>query len=641
MIYALEKRYAARALTVLLFCCLLFSSPASVSAHAYIVASSPGENEVLEEAPASVSITFNEPIENAFHSLQVTDPSGQQAVIGESRIDDANPARLIADLRPELPEGIYTVNYKVLSSDGHAITGTFPFIIGDAAAKHNLPASNEFGSGGTDDWPGAGLLIVRWFQYSGLAIYMGVLLFHLFLLPRRSLGVFATVPMDGKAPFDGSAHPEHAGSLKNIAPLGGSAPSKNVAPLGDASPSDSKDKARSDQLQSARLRKHLEGFAKSSVWQRSQRLLLLSLLLTATGIGLSLPQQTAIDAGVPWSQAWSPALINETLSHTSFGKAWIAEMALLLLLTGLTAVFAAFAGKQGRFAASWTAAAALLASLGILLAKSFIGHAAAASGRSMAIAMNFLHQASSFLWLGGLLALAFLLPAAAGPLRNEPDAKRGVYWETIRRFSMLAAGCVTVLLCSGLYASLLHVPTWHALLYSNYGQILLAKAGLTLVMLALGFSAFLRGRTQSRPLGTGVWIEFAAGLIVLILAAILSNMPTALASPGPIQLKAATADGYHITVGVTPNTVGENRFEVTVLDPEQNPLDSIEQITLTLTSRDMDMGAIELTLPGDGTAPLNGTALVTRGGSWRLNVHVLLSSLDTIDKSFTFQVGTR
>ncbi|GAA0134828.1 copper transporter YcnJ [Paenibacillus sp. YSY-4.3] len=608
----MKNRYATKALTALMLCCLLFSLPASVSAHAYVVASSPGENEVLEGAPASVSITFNEPIEKAFHSIQVTDPSGQQAANGESRIDDANSARLIADLKPDLPNGIYTVNYKVLSSDGHTVTGTFPFIIGDAAAAQNPAAANESGSSQEHVWPKLALLLVRWLQYSGLAIYIGVLLFHLLLLPRRRLEAETAAHIDNK-----------------------------TASV-DISQEHNKGATRTNEHQIGRLQNHLETYTKSSLWQRTKRLLILSLILAAAGIVLSLPQQTASDAGVPWNQAWNPAWIKDTLNLTSFGKAWTAEMILLLMLAGLTAALVIFAKRQNRLAADLTGAAALLTSLGILLAKSFIGHAAAANGRSMAIAMNFLHQASSFLWLGGLLSLAFLLPAATGPLRNSPGSKSLIYWETIRRFSILAAGCVAILLCSGIYASLLHVPTWYALLHSNYGFILLAKSGLTLVMLALGFSAFLRGRKQTRPLSRGVWIEFVTGLIVLVLAAVLSNMPTALSSPGPIQLKAVTADGYHIAVLISPNTVGENRFEVTALDSEQKPLNSIEQITLTLASLDMDMGTIELAIPGGGDSiPLSGNTIVTMGGSWRLNVHILLSSLDTIDSSFTFQVGNK
>ncbi|WP_019635414.1 copper resistance CopC/CopD family protein [Paenibacillus fonticola] len=620
----MEKRYATRAFTLLIFYCLLCSLPASVSAHAFVVASSPVENEVLEEAPASVSITFNEPIENAFHSLQVTGPSGRQATEGVARIDDANSAKLIADLRTELPDGIYTVNYKVLSSDGHTVTGTFPFIIGDAAAGQSPPASNEPDSSQGSNWPGLGLLLVRWFQYSGLAMYIGVLVFHLLLLPRRTAVDTAAARMDAKAALE------------------------------DISQGNIKGNGWTNKHQTARQQNHLESFAQFPVWQRSKRLLILSLILAAAGIVLSLPQQTSSDARVPWYQAWSPAWIKDTLSLTSFGKAWIAEIVLLLLLAGLTVALVVLARKRKPLAAdwasaadwssaqNWTASVALIASFGILLAKSFIGHSAAASERSIAIAMNFLHQTSSFLWLGGLLSLAFLLPHAAKSRRGEPGSKSRIYWETIRRFSILAAGCVAILLCSGFYAGLLHVPTWHALLHSNYGLILLAKGGLTLVMLALGLSAFLRGRKQTQPLGRGVWVEFITGLIVLVLAAVLSNMPTSLASPGPVQLKAVTADGYHITLKVSPNIVGENRFEVIALDREQKPLNGIEQITLTLTSLDMDMGTIELAIPkGGDSIPLSGNTIVTMGGSWKLNVHILLSSLETIDSSFTFQVGNK
>lgn len=558
---------------------------------------------MLEGAPASISITFNEPIEKTFHSLQVTNPSGQQVNEGVSRIDDTNSARLIADLQPELPDGIYTVNYKVLSSDGHTVTGTFPFIIGNGAAEQSPSAPKESGSSTGGDWPGLHLLLVRWLQYTGLALYMGTLLFHLLLLPRHGARRVAPAKFD-----DG------------------------IALQGDSVNSSCDDDGPQLQNQSWHS-------VQSSIWQRSKWLLALSFTLAGAGIGLSLPQQTASGHGIPWSQAWNLAFFKETLMLTSFGHIWLFEMALLLLLGVLTGILAAYAHRS-RFIASWGTAVAWITSLAILLAKSFIGHSAAVNGRGLAITMNFLHQASSFTWLGGLLSLAFLLPAAARCLRAETSSRHLLYWGTIRRFSILAAGCVIILLLSGIYASLLYVPTWHALLNSNYGLVLLIKATLTLIMLVLGLSAFLRGRRQSHPLGAGVWIEFILGLIVLVIAALLANMPTALSSPGPVHLKGTTTGGYQMAVKITPNIVGQNRFEVTVQDRDQRPLDDIEQITLTLTSLEMDTGKIELIIPKGESAPLNGDAILTMGGRWNLHVHVLRSSLETIDSRFTFQAGS-
>ncbi|MEI0736289.1 hypothetical protein VQ056_05815 [Paenibacillus sp. JTLBN-2024] len=43
---------------------------------------------------------------------------------------------------------------------------------------------------------------------------------------------------------------------------------------------------------------------------------------------------------------------------------------------------------------------------------------------------------------------------------------------------------------------------------------------------------WLRGKEGKQSLGAGVWFELTAGALALVLAAALTNMPTAASSPG-------------------------------------------------------------------------------------------------------------
>lgn len=52
--------------------------PSLSQAHAYIIQSSPSENEVLDKGPANVKITFNEAVQPVFHSLKVLDEKGKR-----------------------------------------------------------------------------------------------------------------------------------------------------------------------------------------------------------------------------------------------------------------------------------------------------------------------------------------------------------------------------------------------------------------------------------------------------------------------------------------------------------------------------------------------------------------------------------
>ncbi|MEF2966341.1 copper resistance protein CopC [Paenibacillus sp. M1] len=550
------------------FCALLLFPPTKqASAHAYIVASSPAADEVLDKAPSSLFIQFNEAVEPAFFSLSVLGPAGERADLGDAAIDPGHPDKLVAGLKPDLPEGAYTVKWKVVSSDGHPVTGTLLFQIGASGGSPDVQPGSSVEPAAA---PGADLLLVRWLWYAGMTLFSGVLILHLILLPRSSRS-------------------------------------------GDS------------------------GLPSRSKWA-----ILLGLALTVAAVLGSLPQQTADNAGTTWAQAWNGELLRETLQHTGFGTVWKAQVLLLLLLAAATAVILKRPGanqaepgfgKIHRYAA----AAALAVGQGLFLSKAFIGHAAAAEVKSLAIAADYVHLSASALWLGGLLAVIFLLPAAAGT-DPETGGRPKAYWEAIRRFSLLAAGSVTLLLISGIYGALVHIPSFDALFHTGYGIVLLCKIALFLCMLGLGVSGFIHGRRRSRPLGRGAWTEFILGLVVLALAALLANLPTAPSSgPEPGRME-AEVQGYRITLDVSPNTVGKNLFSLGVVNQDGTPAANIEQVTLSLTSNEMDMGVIEVILPGGGGKP-EAEGLITMGGEWNVHVHILLESLDSLDHDFTLEVG--
>ena len=64
--------------------------PQQTSGHAYIIKSSPAENEILTKPPKSISIQFSESIQSGFHSLVVMNSSGKQVPLKNDRIDAQN-----------------------------------------------------------------------------------------------------------------------------------------------------------------------------------------------------------------------------------------------------------------------------------------------------------------------------------------------------------------------------------------------------------------------------------------------------------------------------------------------------------------------------------------------------------------------
>lgn len=106
----------------------------AVSAHALLVRSSPEANAVLEQPPVQVEIFFSEPLEPQLSSISVLDSANRAVDAGDVRIDPNDPMRMTVTLHL-LPEGVYTVTWKALSTvDGHQSVGTFPFAVGNANA---------------------------------------------------------------------------------------------------------------------------------------------------------------------------------------------------------------------------------------------------------------------------------------------------------------------------------------------------------------------------------------------------------------------------------------------------------------------------------------------------------------------------
>ena len=111
------------------FCCALFCAVGSGSAlaHAGLVKSVPGSRAKLDHPPSQIELCFNEPIELKFSTVRLTAPNGAKIPLGAVSVDEHDPKCLRA-AAPELKDaGAYTVNYRVLSSDGHVVDYGFTF----------------------------------------------------------------------------------------------------------------------------------------------------------------------------------------------------------------------------------------------------------------------------------------------------------------------------------------------------------------------------------------------------------------------------------------------------------------------------------------------------------------------------------
>lgn len=115
---------------------LLWAAPAS--AHAGLVSSTPENGARLDTLPAEVSLTFNEEISEPAYVV-VTAPDGSRESGGDPEVSgDTVTQQLTGD-----QEGTYIAAYRVVSEDGHPVTGRVEFSVGSGSASGASSAGSE------------------------------------------------------------------------------------------------------------------------------------------------------------------------------------------------------------------------------------------------------------------------------------------------------------------------------------------------------------------------------------------------------------------------------------------------------------------------------------------------------------------
>lgn len=122
-----------RALTGLLLaalCCVWQSSPAA--AHTDVVWSFPEQGVSLPYPPAEVAIKTADPIDVGLSQIVVRDADGRaQKVIDKSLTQGSDT--MVVTLDDQGAWGQWTVDYRLISADGHAIVGRIDFAVGEPA----------------------------------------------------------------------------------------------------------------------------------------------------------------------------------------------------------------------------------------------------------------------------------------------------------------------------------------------------------------------------------------------------------------------------------------------------------------------------------------------------------------------------
>ncbi len=176
------RRAVGPVAAVLAVLAIVLGSGSPASAHAELIDSDPAQGAVVEAAPRTVTLTFDEPVRLTSQEIAVYDAQGDPvessagASGDEVRVDLADAA--------DLPDGTYVVAWNVLSGDGHPIAGALTFSVGAPSATVAVPPEPETSS--------ALVTVLRdviaVVALVGLMVAAGLALFLALVLPRAWAG---------------------------------------------------------------------------------------------------------------------------------------------------------------------------------------------------------------------------------------------------------------------------------------------------------------------------------------------------------------------------------------------------------------------------------------------------------------------
>lgn len=135
------RRAGLSALLVAL-CAFFVAAPSAAFAHDDLIGSTPDDGAIVETAPGEIELRFGaNPLEGeGATEVVVIDPSGAEIQRGDPILDRNG---VIQELSGTDERGTYTVVWRIVSSDGHPISGELTFSVGETSVPAEIPTTSD------------------------------------------------------------------------------------------------------------------------------------------------------------------------------------------------------------------------------------------------------------------------------------------------------------------------------------------------------------------------------------------------------------------------------------------------------------------------------------------------------------------
>ena len=506
---------------------------------------------------------------------------------------------LAVGLRRGLADGTYTATYRVISADGHPVSGGILFSIGHAGGAPARGVAQLIDTERPGRVTEVAFGVVRGVDHLATALAIGILAFLIAVwLP----------------------------ALRAVA--------------------------------GAQARWQL---ASEAAARRARQLLGVAVVLgIASGLA-GIVLQGAIAAGESAWSALEPAAVREVLG-TRFGVVWgvrVLDWALigvavstLAVRGGVPALRPAALGASG-LALGRARLAVLVVPVALLaVAPALAGHASTQSPVIVLFPADVLHVSAMSVWLGGLIALLAVVVAATRRLEG-PERTRTLA-AVLVRFSPIALTAVVVLAITGVLQAYVDVRHLHALTPTAFGRSVLIKIGLLCALIGLG--ALNRRRhvpalqriaaDEQTPGAAGVALrrtlraEVAVIIAVLaITSALVSYAPPIALSKGPVS-RTTTLGPLQLQITLDPATSGANDLHLYLFQARTGAqFQGTRELTVKASLPAKGIGGLPVRMrkAGPGHYVSDGLTLLP-AGTWRLRITDRVSDVDEYVKAIEVPV---
>jgi copper transport protein len=564
-------------------------APAAASAHARLESTSPERGTTVAREPADVVFRFDEPVEASFGAVRVFDARGR-------RVDDGKLVRPGGDqrvagtaLKRGLADGTYTATYRVISADGHPVSGGFTFSIGHAGAAPSKGVADLIGSANAGPVTEVAFGATKALGYLAIALVLG------------GLGFLALVWRPALIAAEGEWAAAAAG-----------------------------------------FRGRAQGVASAT----------LALGVVTSAAGLVLQGATAAGTSA-WSAMDPTVVREVASTHAGTAWAvrlgvWALLAVAISAVAGLAAARTAPLAAGGGVAALAVAVPAVA----LAFLPGLAGHASTQHPTWALFPLDVAHVLAMSAWLGGLVALVVCVPAAtrtlAAPDRTSLLAAvlprfSAVGLAAVATLAATGVGQAIIevrhfdgLTSTGFGRAVL-VKVALLLVLIAFGAINRRRLVPALTRLAAAAAA---PGGPGRALRMTLRSEVALILVVLgVTGALTGYAPPTSASSGPENVSKRMGP-LDLELTVDPATVGVNELHVYLFRARDGtPFTGTKEIAVRLSQPGKGIGPIEARLRSGGPGHYLADALtLSPGGTWQVEVTDRVSEFDEYSTKATIHV---